>query len=293
MKALPNGYQVTKDDIIIQRHTSIHAAWKEVNKAVFAIQNAFNTIWNIRRLGLANFDQMIIDFDWEGYKQIRMNPQKFNRIMRTALKSELKIFEGAMLIEDVPPADMTAGRIELSPMDLIKKTTPNKFHCITDFKQSTVNKYSKIMNYAAPNADAHLDSIAGKDILSIADAKSFFWQLPPAKESRNICAFFTQLGHINSASHCAQVVDLSLKIKEQIERWGAYVDDFNNGEMFGTGEQICFAFLEAMIEFHAWALRINVRFDLMMPNSDIPNLHYSDSHVLRKENQSVQAGQRR
>jgi hypothetical protein len=271
MKAMPKTYQITKDDIVIKRHASIHAPWKEVNKAVFTIQNAFNTIWNIRRLGLANFDPMIIDFDWESYKQIRMNPQNLNPVMKAALKDELKVFEKAMLVEDVPSADMTAGRIALSPMDLIKKPTPNKFRCITDFKRSTVNKYSKIMNYAAPNADAHLDSVAGKDILSIADAKSFFWQLPLAEASRNVCAFFTQLGiqrycavpqgHINSASHCAQVVDNSLRIKEQIERWGAYVDDFNNGEKFGEGQQKFFAFLEAMIEFHAWALRMNVRFD--------------------------------
>jgi hypothetical protein len=65
---MPSEYSFEHDDITVERTYHVHAPWKEVNKAVFTIQNVFNTIWNIRRLGLANFPALEIDFDWEAYK---------------------------------------------------------------------------------------------------------------------------------------------------------------------------------------------------------------------------------
>jgi hypothetical protein len=268
---MPSDYSFEHDDITIERKYHVHAPWKEVNKAVFTIQNVFNTIWNIRRLGLANFPALEIDFDWEAYKAPRMNCQNLNPVMRSALEGEWETFTSAGLMEEIPADELASKRIALSPQDIIRKKEANKFRCVTDYKRSLVNKHSKRINYASPVADEHLDAVAGKDILSIADAKSFFWQLPLHINSRNIVAFFTQLGarrycsvpqgHTNAGTHAYKVTNESFRA-EEIMIFKAYYDDISNGSKFRMkeGEQY-WDFMIAMIEFHAWALRKNVRFD--------------------------------
>jgi hypothetical protein len=268
---IPKSYSFECDDLLIERKYNAHAPWKEVNKAVFRIQNIFNSIWNIRRLGLANFSPLEIDFDWDSYKAPRMNCQNLNPMMRSALEEEWKIFTEAGLMEEIPAEELTSKTIAFSPQDIIKKKETNKFRCVTDYKRSLINKHSKIINYASPVADEHLDAVAGNDIMSIADAKSFFWQLPLHINSRNIVAFFTQLGarrycsvpqgHKNAGVHAYKVTNESFRA-EEILIFKAYYDDISNGSKFRMkDEERYWDFMIAMIEFHAWALRKNVRFD--------------------------------
>ena len=261
-----------RSEIVIDRKPHKDAPYKEVNKAVHSIMNHFNHVWDRKRLGLANFRGMTIKFYWDKFRARRMQPQNLNEPMTAALAAEMERFESAGLIEDVPREDIEQGLVAISPMDLIPKPTPGKFRCVTDFKRSGVNEASEILNYATPNADEHLDFVCGHDLISVADAMSFFWQLPLHINSRNICAFINKLhlkryvavpqGHRNSANHSVQVVDESLILEDLKKLWRVYFDDWGNGSNFRTNPNEKFwDFLIAICMFHCWALRYNVRFD--------------------------------
>ena len=58
------------------------------------------------------------------------------------------------------------------------QTNQHKYRCVTDFKRSGVNEASEVLNYGTPNAEEHLDFVCNHDLISVADALSFFWQLP-------------------------------------------------------------------------------------------------------------------
>jgi hypothetical protein len=268
----PNIVPFERSDIIIERKPHKDAPYPEVNKAVHGIMNYFNCIWDRKRLGLANFRGMNIKFYWDQFRAKRMNPQNLNEPMTAALATEMQRFESAGLIEDVPREDMEKGLVAISPMDLIPKPTQGKFRCVTDFKRSGVNEASEVLNYASPNADEHLDFVCGHDLISVADAMSFFWQLPLHKDSRNICAFINKLhlkryvavpqGHRNSANHAVQVVDESLILEDMKGIWRVYFDDWGNGSNFrSNNDEKYWDFLIAICMFHCWALRYNVRFD--------------------------------
>jgi hypothetical protein len=261
-----------RSDIVIERKWHKDAPYPEVNKAVHTIMNHFNFVWDRKRLGLANFRGMNIKFHWDQFRAKRMNPQNLNEPMTAALSAEMEKFESAGLIEDVPREDIEKGVVAISPMDLIPKPTPGKFRCVTDFKRSGVNDASEILNYASPNADEHLDFVCGHDIISVADAMSFFWQLPLHVDSRNICAFINKLhlkryvavpqGHRNSANHAVQVVDESLIVEDLKKTWRVYFDDWGNGSDSRQNlSEKYWDFLIAICMFHCWAIRYNVRFD--------------------------------
>ena len=261
-----------RSDITIERKSHKDAPYPEVNKAVHGIMNYFNFVWDRKRLGLANFRGMRIKFYWDQFRARRMNPQNLNEPMTKALAAEMEKFESAGLIEDVPREDIEQGVVAISPMDLIPKPTPGKFRCVTDFKRSGVNDASEILNYASPNADEHLDFVCGHDLISVADAMSFFWQLPLHIDSRNICAFINKLhlkryvavpqGHRNSANHAVQVVDESLIVEDLKKIWRVYFDDWGNGSNFRkSATEKFWDFLSAICMFHCWAIRYNVRFD--------------------------------
>jgi hypothetical protein len=259
-------------DIEISRTPHRDAPFKEVNKAVHGIMNYFNHIWDRKRLGLANFRGMKINFHWDQFRARRMNPQNLNEPMTKALAEEMAKFEAAGLIEDVPREDIEKGLVAISPMDLIPKPTPNKYRCVTDFKRSGVNEASEVLNYGTPNADEHLDFVCNHDLISVADALSFFWQLPLHPDSRNVCAFICKLfmkrykavpqGHRNSANHAVQVVDETLICEDMKKVWRVYFDDWGSGANFRPDPKEKFwDFLISICMFHCWAIRYNVRFD--------------------------------
>ena len=258
--------------IEISRKPHRDAPFKEVNKAVYTIMNYFNNVWDRNRLGLANFRGMKINFHWDQFRAKRMNPQNLNEPMTKALTAELAKFEAAELIEDVPREDIEQGLVAISPMDLIPKPTPNKYRCVTDFKRSGVNEASEVLNYGTPNADEHLDFVCNHDLISVADALSFFWQLPLHPDSRNICAFICKLfikrykavpqGHKNSANHSVQVVDETLIYEDMKNVWRVYFDDWGSGSNFRANlKEKYWDFLISIVMFHCWAIRYNVRFD--------------------------------
>jgi len=260
-----------KSDLHIERKSHKDAPYQEVNKSVYTIMNAFNIVWDKRRLGLAKFRGLKITFNRAMFRPRKIKPQNLNPTMQAALTRELSVFIDADLLSRVPPEDLESGEMVVSPMDIIPKPTPNKYRLITDCNRSGLNDASEIINFPAPNAEDHLDSISGKDLISICDAMSFFWQLPLHPDSRKYCCVMTMLGILcykcvpqglnNAATHCAQVVDESLT-EEQIKRlWKAYLDDFGNAVNFrDLAQEKFWNFLESILLFHAWALRNNVRF---------------------------------
>ncbi len=260
-----------KTDLHIERKYHKDAPYHEVNKAVYIVMNAFNIAWDKRRLGLAKFRGLKIIFNRSNFRPRKIKPQNLNPTMQAALSKELSVFIEADLMSTVLPEDMESGDVVVSPMDIIPKPTPNKFRLITDCNRSGLNDASEIINFPSPNAEDHLDSISGKDLISICDAMSFFWQLPLHPDSRKYCCVMTMLGILcykcvpqglnNAATHCAQVVDESLTDEEIKYLWKAYLDDFGNAINFREKEdEKYWDFLISILLFHIWALRYNVRF---------------------------------
>ena len=260
-----------KTDLHIERRYHKDAPYPEVNKAVYIVMNAFNIVWDKRRLGLANFRGLKINFNRNNFRPRKIKPQNLNPTMQAALSKELSVFIEAGLLSTVLPEDMESGDVVVSPMDIIPKPTPNKFRLITDCNRSGLNDASEILNFPAPNAEDHLDAISGKDLISICDAMSFFWQLPLHPDSRKYCCVMTMFGVLcykcvpqglnNAATHCAQVVDESLTAEEIKCMWKAYLDDFGNATNFREKDsEKYWDFLISILAFHIWALRYNVRF---------------------------------
>jgi hypothetical protein len=267
----PDTVPVVKSDLHIERKPHKDAPYPEVNKAVYIVMNAFNPIWDKRRLGLANFRGLRITFNRQNFRPRKIKPQNLNPTMQAALSKELSVFIEAGLMSTVLPDDIDSGDLVVSPMDIIPKPTPNKYRLITDCNRSGLNEASEIINFPSPNAEDHLDSISGKDLISICDAMSFFWQLPLHPDSRKYCCVMTMLGILcyqcvpqglnNAATHCAQVVDESLTDEGIKGLWKAYLDDFGNGINFREkNEEKYWDFLNSILLFHMWALRYNVRF---------------------------------
>ena len=260
-----------KSDLHIERKAHKDAPYPEANKAVHTIMNAFNIVWDKRRLGLAKFRGLKISFNRGAFRPRKIKPQNLNVTMQGALSKELEVFVKAGLLSPVSKEELESGEMVVSPMDIIPKPTPGKFRIITDCNRSGLNDASDVINYPAPNAEEHLDSVSGKDLISIADALSFFWQLALHPESRKYCCVLTMLGILgyncvpqglnNAATHCAQVVDETLTEERMKRMWKAYLDDFGNAVNFRSSDKEKFwDFLISILLFHLWALRYNVRF---------------------------------
>jgi hypothetical protein len=267
----PLAVAFERSDLHVERPPHKNAPYPEVNKAVHSIMNAFNVVWDKRRLGLAKFRGLKINFNRQLFRPRKIKSQNLNPVMQGVLSKELSVFTDAGLMSEVSKDEIESGNIVLSPMDLIPKPTPGKYRVITDFNRSGVNDASEVLNYPAPNVEEHLDFVSGKDLISIADAMSFFWQLPLHIESRNICCTLSVLGILryncvpqglnNSAVHCSQVVHESLVVESLTEMWKAYLDDFGTGANFRQVEKERYwDFLIHILLFHLWALRYNVRF---------------------------------
>ena len=261
----------TRSDLHVERGPHKDAPYQEVNKAVYSIMNYFNIVWDKRRLGLAKFRGLKIVFNRATFRARKIKPQNLNPTMQAALSKELSVFINADLLAKVPSEVLESGEMVVSPMDIIPKPTPNKFRLITDCNRSGLNDSSEVINFPAPNVEDHLDSISGKDLISICDAMSFFWQLPLHPDSQKYCCVLTMLGILcykcvpqglnNAATHCAQVVDESLTDELIKSMWKAYLDDFGNAVNFRDSQREKYwDFLKSMLLFHAWALRYNVRF---------------------------------
>ena len=260
-----------KTDLHIERKAHKDAPYSEVNKAVYTIMNAFNIVWDKRRLGLAKFRGLKISINRGVFRPRKIKPQNLNVPMQEALSKELKVFVDAGLLATVSQEELDSGEMIVSPMDIIPKPTPGKFRIITDCNRSGLNDGSEVINFPAPNAEDHLDAVSGKDLISIADALSFFWQLALHPDSRKYCCVITMLGILgyncvpqglnNAATHCAQVVDETLTHEMLKKFWKAYLDDFGNAVKFRALEKEKYwDFLISILTFHLYALRYNVRF---------------------------------
>ena len=266
-----SGNPFEKSDLLVERKAHKDAPYPEVNKAVFNIMNAFNIVWDKRRLGLAKFRGLKISINRSIFRPRKIKPQNLNVPMQAALSKELSVFVNAGLLSPVSQEELNSGEMIVSPMDIIPKPKPGAFRIITDCHRSGLNDASEVINFPAPNAEDHLDSVSGKDLISIADALSFFWQLALHPDSRKYCCVITMLGLLgyncvpqglnNAATHCAQVVDETLTAESLKKFWKAYLDDFGNAVNFRESDKEKFwDFLIAILMFHLWALRYNVRF---------------------------------
>lgn len=274
--SMPKDYRFETSDIKVPRNAHPNAPHKEVNKAVHTITNTFNTVWDIKRLGLSRLRSLRIIFNWLKFKPRKIKAQSLNEVMTEALTKEMGVFIDAGLMEKVPLEDLKEGIITVSPLDLIAKPPSSegvaRYRVITDMKRSGVNEGIEVINYPAPNMDEHLDFVSGKDLISIADALSFFWQLSLHPDSRNYCCVISKLGLLryvavpqglnNAAPHSTQAVHESLMEELMTNIWKAYFDDFGNGVNFREiPSQKFWDFLIAIGVFHMWALRYNVRFN--------------------------------
>jgi hypothetical protein len=135
---------------------------------------------------------------------------------------------------------------------------------IVDSNRSNVNKCSLKISGPAPDANEHIDSISGHDVVFIADGDNFYFQLPVHMDSRKYTAFLTKFGikqftvlpqgHSNACSHVANVTTETLMF-EKIH-WKAYFDDFHSFADFIRK----FEALYRLGEFHMYGIRYNVKF---------------------------------
>jgi hypothetical protein len=139
---LPSQYvRFRRSDLEIERKSDSRAPWKELNKAVYTIQNALNSVWDIANRGIAKFRPMHIPFDWSKYKAVRVNAQHLNEPMSNALKDLLNGFESKGLIADIPREKVDA-LTTISPLMVYPKKDPTKYRLLWDGKRSGVNAAS-------------------------------------------------------------------------------------------------------------------------------------------------------
>ncbi len=268
---MPKQYKRTRrDDLLIERKSHPDAPWKPLNKAIFILQNALNSVWDIANRGIAKFRPLHIPFDWDKYKPVRVNAQNLNEPMSAALKDLLNGFEAKGLVVDVP-RDVLDSLTTISPLMVYPKKDPTKYRLLWDGKRSGVNQASLPISGAAPVADDHINQLSNRDIVNVADADNFYWQLALAVESQPLTAFLTKFGikmftvcpqgHRNVCAHVSNIVGDAF-IKEEIQEvWGTYFDDHKNGTDFGESEETkFFPELIVLLQFHAYAIRYNVTF---------------------------------
>ena len=263
LHSVPARHEMPKCTLILRREAHPDAPFEEVNKAVSIIQNALAHVWDVANRGIAKYREFHIPFDYENYVPVRVNAQVLNEPMTAALHAYLADEEKRGTIEDVPQ-DVLATLTTISPMYMIPKSKPNTHRLIVDSNRSNVNKYSKKISGPAPDANEHIDSICGHDVVFIADGDNFYWQIPVHIDSRKLTAFLTKFGikqfkvlpqgHCNACPHIANVTTETIMF-ERIA-WRNYFDDFH------TFADFCrrFEVLYRLAEFHMYALRYNVKF---------------------------------
>jgi hypothetical protein len=270
LELLPKDYKKPCVAFKVERESHPDAPWKELNRAVFILQNAFNYVWDIQNRGIAKFRPMHIPFDWNKYKAVRVNAQNLNEPMSLALKTLLDDFESKELIEDVPPEKL-ATLTTISPLMIHPKKEPNKHRLLWDGKRSGVNQGSLPMSGASPVADEHINRLANHDIVNTADADNFYWQLLLHIDSRSLTAFLTKFGikqfrvvpqgAKNACAHVSNVVGDAFILEEIQEDWGAYFDDHHGATDFGDSALTkFFPELKLLLQFHVYAIRWNVTF---------------------------------
>jgi len=268
---MPAQYKrIHRADLIIERKSHLNAPWKPLNKAIYILQNALNSVWDVSNRGIAKFRPMLIPFDWDAYKAVRVNAQNLNEPMSAALKELLDGFEAKSLVVDVP-RDVLNSLTTISPLMVYPKKTPGKYRLLWDGKRSGVNQASLPMSGASPVADEHINRLSNHDIVNVADADNFYWQLPLAQESQPLTTFLTKFGlkmftvcpqgHRNVCAHVSNVVGDAM-IKEEIQDvWAAYFDDHHSAANFGDEESTKFhPELILLLQFHVYAIRYNVVF---------------------------------
>lgn len=266
----PHYKRNRRADLVIERKSHLNAPWKSLNKAIFILQNALNSVWDVENRGIAKFRPMHIPFDWDKYKPVRVNAQNLNQPMSEALKHLLDGFESKKLVVDVP-REILDSLTTISPLMVYPKKDPTKYRLLWDGKRSGVNQASRPISGAAPVADEHINRLCNHDIVNVADGDNFYWQLALAKESQPLTAFVTKLGikmfavcpqgHTNVCAHVSNVVGDAF-IKEDIQDvLGSYFDDHHGAADFGETELTKFhSELILLIKFHVYAIRYNVVF---------------------------------
>lgn len=87
--AMPTNFQFDKSDVDVPRSAHPNAPHKEVNKAVHTITNTFNTVWDIKRLGLCRLRSLRIIFNMLKFSPRKIKAQSLNEFMTEGLTSEL------------------------------------------------------------------------------------------------------------------------------------------------------------------------------------------------------------
>jgi hypothetical protein len=257
----------------MQRKFHIDAPFKELNKAVELITNAINIIWDIGNIGVANFRELVIDFDMEKFKIIHKKQavQSLNEPMSHYLQEFLNRLRARKMMRKVPIEEMQ-DLITVSTAYLIPKHTAGKFRFIADMLKSGINEASRPISYPTPDLHEHLDFSAGHDVVSTADGCDFYFQMPVAEQSRFIFTIVTKFGYDqfltlpqgskNACQHVALVVGETLMFEQLAQRLKAYFDDFHSGANFGVGARKFFEALLRLVEFHLYGLRYNIKFDI-------------------------------
>lgn len=268
---MPVEYKrIRRSDLVIERKSHPNAPWKSLNKAIFILQNALNSVWDISNRGIAKFRPMLIPFDWSAYKPVRVNAQNLNEPMSKALRELLDGFEAKSLVVDVPKEDLDT-LTTISPLMVYPKKDPLKYRLLWDGKRSGVNRASLPISGASPVADEHINRLCNHDIVNVADADNFYWQLPLAKESQPLTVFLTKFGlkmfavcpqgHPNVCAHVSNVVGDAFIQEEIQDDWGNYFDDHHGAANFGETELTKFhPELISLLQFHVYAIRYNVVF---------------------------------
>ena len=253
-------------------HTA--APFKELNKAVEVITNAVNMIWDVHNIGIAKFRPLVVDFDLEKFKKIhkKQNVQSLNDPMSQYLDNFLSRLRSRNMMRKVPSEEIQ-DLITVSSAYLIPKHAAGKFRFIADMLKSGINEATRPTSYPTPDLHEHLDFSAGYDVVSTADGCDFYFQMPISPESYVYFTIVTKFGYDqfktlpqgskNACQHVSLCTGETIMIEKLSQTHKCYFDDFHTRAKFLNGVMKYRDALLRLVEFHIYALRYNIKFDIL------------------------------
>ena len=138
--------------------------------------------------------------------------------------------------------------------------------------KSGINEATRPTSYPTPDLHEHLDFSAGHDVVSTADGKDFYFQMPVAEESKPLFTIVTKFGYDqfetlpqgskNACQHVHMEVSETMMVERLSLNHKCFFDDFHTRAMFGIGKLKYVAALLRLAEFHMYGLRYNIKFDI-------------------------------
>ena len=264
---------VRSDMPFMKRAFYTTAPFKELNKAVEVITNAVNMIWDVCNIGIAKFRPLVVDFDMEKFKKIhkKQNVQSLNDPMSKYLDEFLCRLRSKKMMRKVPLEEIQ-DLVTVSSAYLIPKHTAGKYRFIADMLKSGINEATRPTSYPTPDLHEHLDFSAGHDVVSTADGKDFYFQMPVAEESKPLFTIVTKFGYDqfetlpqgskNACQHVHMEVSETMMVERLSLNHKCFFDDFHTRAMLGIGKLKYIAALLRLAEFHMYGLRYNIKFDI-------------------------------